>query len=140
MNICFKKLSPYAKEPTKATDGSVGYDLYVSRLTSIRQRCSALVPSGIAFEMPEGYYATVHLRSSMSKRGIVGSTGIIDNDYTGEVFVMASNLNNTIVTINPGERIGQIIFHKYEPAQLEEVDRELKKTDRGSGGFGSTGK
>ena len=139
MEICFKKVSEFAKTPTRATDGAAGYDLYVSRLISIRQHSSELVPSGVAFELPEGYYATVHLRSSMCKRGIVGSTGIIDNDYTGEVFVMATNLTNKIITINPGERIGQIIFHKSDTTELKEVDRELKKTDRGSGGFGSTG-
>lgn len=139
MEIKFKKLSPLAKIPTRATEGAVGYDLYASQMTSIRQHGCGLIPTGIAIDFPKGWYATVILRSSMYKRGLVGSQGLIDNDYRGQVYIQACNITGNIVTFMPGDRVGQIIFHQYESPHLVETQDEISKTERGEGGFGSTG-
>lgn len=138
--IPFKRVDPEALPPTRMTTGAVGYDLYVSQGVTIPPGKGELIPTGIAFEFPEGWFATVHLRSSMCKRGLLGSVGVVDEDFRGTVRVQAFNMTDEDILIVPGERIGQIVFHKYHLPTLVEVDRDLEPTERGDKGFGSTGK
>lgn len=100
-----------------------------------------LIPTGIYIQLPEGYEAQIRPRSGLAaKYGItvVNAPGTIDADYIGEIKVILINLSNEKFVINPGERIAQMIISKYEKIEWNEV-KELEKTDRGEGGFGSTG-
>ncbi len=101
----------------------------------------ALVPTGLYVELPIGYEAQIRPRSGLAwKRGLtlLNAPGTIDSDYRGEIKCILVNLSDTEQVIEPGERIAQMVFARYEAIEWEPVDR-LEETDRGSGGFGSTG-
>lgn len=101
----------------------------------------AMVPTGLYMEIPQGYEVQVRPRSGLAaKHGItvLNSPGTIDADYRGEVKVILVNLSNQAFTIEPGERIAQLVLAKHEVAQWEEVS-SLEESERGAGGFGSTG-
>lgn len=100
-----------------------------------------LIPTGIYIQLPEGYEAQIRPRSGLAaKYGITvaNAPGTIDADYIGEIKVILINLSKEKFVINPGERIAQMVISKYEKVEWNEVS-ELEKTDRGEGGFGSTG-
>jgi dUTP pyrophosphatase len=102
----------------------------------------ALVPTGLFVELPEGHEMQIRPRSGLAaKHGItvLNSPGTIDADYRGEIKVILVNLSNTPFVIEPGERIAQMIVARYEQIEWESVE-ELGTTERGAGGFGSTGK
>ena len=102
----------------------------------------ALIPTGLKIELEHGYEAQIRPRSGLSiKHGItlINCVGTIDEDYRGEVCIPVVNLSNETYTIQPDERIAQMIIAKVEQAQIE-VTTELTETVRGAGGFGSTGK
>ena len=101
-----------------------------------------LVPTGLFIALPEGYEAQVRPRSGLAiKKGItvLNSPGTIDADYRGEVKVILVNLSNEPFTVNPGERIAQLVVARYEKVEWDEVE-VLDETERGEGGFGSTGR
>lgn len=103
------------------------------------QRC--LVPTGLFMKIPDGYEIQVRPRSGMAiKHGVtvLNTPGCVDSDYTGEVKVILINHSDVKFTINPGDRVAQIILKKCERIEWEEVD-ELPQTERGDGGFGHTG-
>ncbi|MEC7806835.1 MAG: dUTP diphosphatase [Pseudomonadota bacterium] len=129
--------------PKYQTDGSAGVDLpaAIENSASIQPGTRLLVPTGFAFSIPAAYEAQVRPRSGLAlKYGItvLNSPGTIDSDYRGEVSVLLVNLGNEIFSFNRGDRIAQIVFSKVEQVQLEEVE-ELYESDRGTGGYGSTG-
>ena len=102
----------------------------------------AMVPTGLFVELPEGYEMQIRPRSGLAaKHGItvLNSPGTIDADYRGEIKVILVNLSNTPFTIEPGERIAQMIVARYEQVAWQAVE-SLSETERGAGGFGSTGK
>ena len=102
----------------------------------------AMVPTGLYVELPEGYEMQIRPRSGLAaKHGItvLNSPGTIDADYRGEIKVILVNLSNTPFTIEAGERIAQMIVARYEQIEWQAVE-ELGATERGAGGFGSTGK
>lgn len=127
--------------PEYKTKGSAGCDLhavleYPKMLLSLDR---VTIPTGIYLALPEGYEAQVRPRSGLaSKKGIVAMVGTIDADYRGEIGVTIVNLSNEEYTIQPGERIAQLVISKIEQAEWEEV-AELDITERGNKGFGSTG-
>ncbi len=130
--------------PEYATALSAGMDLKANidqpRKLSPGER--AIIPTGLFIELPEGYEAQVRPRSGLAaKYGItvLNAPGTIDADYRGEVGVILVNLSQNDFVINPGERIAQMVVARYERVEWEEV-KELGSTDRGEGGFGSTGK
>ncbi len=144
IDVKIKYLSKEAKKPEYATDGSLGMDLSaaISEPVTIKAGERELIPLGFAIKIPDGYGAFVFPRSGLSFRmGITmcNSVGVIDTDYTGEVKVAAVNLSKEDYTINPGDRIAQMVFLPVASAKLIEAET-LEDTDRGSGGFGSTGK
>ncbi len=102
----------------------------------------ALVPTGLFIELPDGYEAQIRPRSGLAaKRGLtmLNSPGTIDSDYRGEIKCIVVNLSNEPQTIEPGERIAQMVIARYE--QITWVEAEiLEESERGAGGFGSTGK
>ena len=129
--------------PTYATVGSAGMDLKAntSEPIALKPMERYLFPTGIYIQLPEGYEAQIRPRSGLAaKYGITvtNCVGTIDSDYIGEVGVSLINLSNDTFVIQPGERIAQMVIAKYEKITWNEVTT-LDETERGSGGFGSTG-
>ena len=138
-----KKLLPEAKMPTYASPGAAGADLYVLSDHAIRigPRETAIVHTGLAAEIPAGYVGLICARSGLaSKKGLApaNKVGVIDSDYRGELRVALHNHSKYECSIEPGERVAQLVILPYAAAQFEEAE-SLSGTDRGAGGFGSTG-
>lgn len=130
--------------PEYATPGSSGMDLRANLSESIQLKPlqRTLVPTGLFLEIPNGYEAQVRPRSGLAiKNGItcLNTPGTIDADYRGELKVILINLSDQDHLINNGDRIAQLVFQQVEKVTLEQVE-SLEVTDRGSGGFGHTGK
>ena len=128
--------------PTYETRGSSGMDLRstVNHQLLPGKRC--LIPTGIFIELPEGYEAQVRARSGFAVKhgiGIVNGVGTIDSDYRGEIQVCLINWGEESFEIKQGDRIAQLIISQYERIEWEEV-AALEDTERGAGGFGSSGK
>ena len=129
--------------PQYETSGSAGMDLRANIVEPIVLGSleRTLVPTGLYIELPIGYEAQIRPRSGLAiKKGLSlpNTPGTIDSDYRGEIKVIMINLNKEPQTIEPGERVAQMVIAKYEQAILEEVE-VLSDTKRGAGGFGSTG-
>lgn len=145
MELKIKKLRDNAHIPCRATAGSAGMDLYacIDTPITINPGDLALVPTGIAIELPcAEYVAYIFARSGLGiKHGICLSNGVgvVDSDYRGEVCVGLCNVSNKAYTINPEERVAQMVISPVSLMPAIEVS-ELSDTDRGAGGFGSTGK
>lgn len=141
MKLLIKKLRETATMPTRGSAEAACFDLYVSEDTILPQAEGVLVPTGIAMGIPPGYCVKIYGRSSMCRRGITVSTGIVDSDYTGEVKVQAFNHGSSLpVVFHRGERIGQFMLVKLVQTELEETKDDLRETARGSHGWGSTGR
>jgi dUTP pyrophosphatase len=130
--------------PEYKTEGAAGMDLCaaIEEPVTLSPLERKLIPTGIKIELEHGFEAQVRPRSGLSiKHGIslVNAVGTIDEDYRGEVCVPVINLSNEEYTIEPNERIAQMIIAKVEHAQIKVVE-ELSETERAAGGFGSTGK
>ena len=144
INIPVRKLSESAVLPAYQTALSAGMDLTAAikepMMLGAHER--AVVPTGIAIALPEGYEAQVRGRSGLAaKYGVMPANGVgtIDADYRGEIGVILLNTSNTAFVVEPGMRIAQLVITRYERAGWEIVE-SLDETERGSGGFGSTGK
>jgi dUTP pyrophosphatase len=129
--------------PKYATPQSAGVDLRanIDEPIELKPLSRALIPTGLHIALLEGYEAQVRPRSGLAlKKGItcLNTPGTIDADYRGEIGVILINLSDETFTVNPGERIAQMVISKFEQADFELVD-ELDKTERGEGGFGHTG-
>ena len=130
--------------PEYKTDGAAGMDLCaaISEPITLKPLERKLIPTGLKIELEHGYEAQIRPRSGLSiKHGIslINCVGTVDEDYRGEVCVPLVNVSNEPYTIQPDERIAQMVIAKYEQAKIEVVT-ELSDTARGEGGFGSTGK
>lgn len=142
--IAVKKLRPGAYLPTYGTEFSAGADLYacLEAPVTIAPGETKAIPTGIAMEVPIGCAGLVYARSSLGvKRGLApaNKVGVIDSDYRGELMVMLHNHGSTAQTLEPGERIAQILITPVLTPTYQEAE-ELSDTKRGTGGFGSTGK
>lgn len=129
--------------PAYTTSGAAGMDLYAApeQQIDIAPGAVALIPTGIAIAVPEGYEAQVRSRSGLAaKNGIfaLNSPGTIDSDYRGEIRVILANFGSEVFSIQRGDRIAQMVIARYERVQWQEV-AQLDTTSRGEGGFGSTG-
>jgi len=139
MNIKFKKINDKATTPSFGSEHSAAMDLYASESVVLEPGEYTLVQTGIAMEIPKGYWGNVRDRSGLAaKHAIHTMAGVIDSDYRGEIKVALINLGKEIYNVAIGDRIAQMIIAKHESPTLEEVD-ELDETDRGEGSFGSTG-
>ena len=141
--VAVKKLRPNAKLPTYGSEFAAGADLYacLDVPVTIQPHETYLVPTGLALELPVGWAGMVHARSGMAtKRDLApaNKVGVIDCDYRGEVMVSLHNHGTKPQTVEPGERIAQLVIMPYLTAQFFETE-ELSDTVRGEGGFGSTG-
>ena len=143
MNIKYKKLNELAKVPTRGSEYSAGYDLYAATDIeyNILPHTTQLVKTGLAFKLPDGYFGAIFARSGLaSKKGLrpANCVGVVDSDYRGEVMIALHNDSDNIMTIEAGERIAQLVLIPYINMTFEETE-ELDNTQRGEGGFGSTG-
>ena len=142
--IRVKKLSPNAILPAYGSAEAAGADLYacLDAPVQIQPGETFWVPTGIALEVPKGCAGLIYARSSMgAKRGLApaNKVGVIDSDYRGEIRVVLLNHSKQVQTIEPGERVAQLIITPVLTPAYEECE-DLTDTDRGAGGFGSTGK
>ena len=134
--------SNHAKVPTKATIGSAGYDLFAAVDAVVPANSNTLVSIKLNMEIPSGYFGKVHPKSSLlSNYKITTDGGVIDSDYHGTVKVIMVNHLKRDFKIQKGERIAQMIFQKKkEDVNFIKIDEsELSETEKGAGGFGSTG-
>ena len=139
MKVRFKKLNEKAVMPTKAHATDAGFDLYASEAVTIPANGRAIIPTDIAMEIPQGYFGMAVGRSGNTiKRGLVGQTGIIDSGYRNGIGIMAFNFTSEDIAIAQGERAGQIVLVPILECKLELAD-ELGSSERGEGGYGSTG-
>lgn len=130
--------------PAYATSASAGMDLLanIEEPLTLGMLDRAMIPTGISIQLPEGYEAQVRPRSGLAARygiSVTNSPGTIDADYRGEIKVLLINLSREPYTVQPGERIAQLVVARHERVEWESVEA-LDETDRGAGGFGSTGK
>ena len=138
-----QKISKHAVLPTRATEGSAGFDLYscLERPISINPNERLLVSTGIAMELPSNHCGMVCSRSGLAaKQGIfvLNAPGIIDSDYRGEIKVILYNLGNETATIKHAQRIAQLVIVPITTPELNLID-EISDTTRGTSGFGSSG-
>ena len=143
MKIALKKLRENAVLPRYQTALSAGMDVAacIDEPVIITPHGRAIIPTGFAIALPAGYEAQIRGRSGMAaKFGIMPANGVgtIDADYRGEVGVILLNTTDEPFTVEPGMRVAQMVIAKYEHAMWSEVE-ELDTTDRGTGGYGSTG-
>lgn len=144
MVMKWKRLHKEAQAPERQTPGSAGYDLCacIQEPVVLEPGDSFAFPTGLAAEIPAGCVGLVFTRSSMGvKHGITlpNSVGVIDSDYRGELVVPLQNYGKEPYAVQPGERVAQLIIVPVALPRLEEA-RELSSTQRGTGGFGSTGR
>lgn len=145
VNVNFKKLDKNAHAPTYGSEFAAGADLYAltgGETVRFKPGETKMIHTGIAVEIPEGYAGLVYARSGIAtKRGLApaNKVGVIDSDYRGEVMVSLHNHSNVEQEIADGERIAQLVIAPFLAAEFTECD-ELTDTQRGEGGFGSTGK
>jgi dUTP pyrophosphatase len=143
MKAKFVKLRENAHVPTQGSEKAAGFDLYaaIDKEIVIREGSWMPIPTGLAITPPEGYFGAIFARSGLSiKKGLrpANCVGICDEDYTGEYIVALRNDSDSTETVQPGDRIAQLVFLPYINVEFEEVS-SLDKTERGAGGFGSTG-
>lgn len=144
MKLNFKKLDPRATVPTYGSDLAAGADLraVLDNPITIQPNQTAFLHTGLAVAIPEGYVGLVYARSGIAcKRGLApaNKTGVLDADFRGEVMVALHNHGTNEQTIEPNERIAQMVITPFLRCEYEEVDK-LDDTVRGDGGFGSTGR
>lgn len=142
-SVPVKKLSPVAKLPTYGSEDAAGADLYacLEEPVTVAPGKSAWIPTGIALEVPKGCAGLIYARSGLAcKKGLApaNKVGVIDSDYRGEVVVVLHNHADQPQTVEPGERIAQLVITPVLTPDYEEV-KELSSSKRGAGGFGSTG-
>jgi dUTP pyrophosphatase len=139
MSFLVKVLSANAKVPSRSSDKAAGYDLSSAEESVVPARGRKMIKTGIAISVPVGHYGRVAPRSGLTlKNGIDVGAGVIDEDYRGEVCVILFNHSDEEFVVNIGDRIAQLILEKISTLDVEVVN-SLDITDRGDGGFGSTG-
>ncbi len=143
MKINIKKLTKTAIIPTRQHEGDAGYDLYadIQEPVTIEPHETELIHTGIAIEIPIGYFGAIFARSGLaSKQGLrpANCVGVCDSRYRGEYMVALHNDSIAARIVSPGDRIAQLVVMPYLSVEFNEVG-ELSDTERGDGGFGSTG-
>lgn len=145
MKINFIRAFEDAIVPTRGSSVAAGYDLYCwseNGHIQILPHTTKLIHTGIKIAIPEGYFGGIYARSGLAtKQGLrpANAVGVVDSDYRGEVMVALHNDTEEAQVINRGDRIAQLIIQPYLEFELEEVNT-LDETERGAGGFGSSGK
>ena len=143
MQISIQLLNDLAKVPTRGSEYAAGYDLYAATdyIIDIAPHSTVKIGTGVAMELPEGTFGAIFARSGLAtKKGLrpANCVGVCDSDYRGEYIVPLHNDTDEIMSIEPGERIAQLIIMNFNPIEFNIVDK-LSDTKRGEGGFGSSG-
>lgn len=144
MKINIKKLTETALLPDRGSAYAAGYDLFadMKETLEIGPHETAMIPTGLAMEIPEGYFGGVFARSGLASKESLrpaNCVGVVDADYRGEVKVALHNDSQTVRKITPGQKVAQLVVVPFLNVEFDEVE-ELSDTVRGAGGFGSTGK
>tara|TARA_B100000965_G_scaffold282948_1_gene240848 strand:+ start:828 stop:1277 length:450 start_codon:yes stop_codon:yes gene_type:complete len=142
--IEFAKLNSEAIIPTQGSPQAAGWDLYALEETIVKRNTSSMIKTGLAIAIPLGWEGQIRCRSSLGKKGMIMPNGIgtIDSDYRGELMVLATWIGQgDEFVVQKGERVAQLLFSRVPRVKFVERDFEqLGTTDRGAGGFGSSGK
>ena len=144
IKVRYERVSELAHVPTRGSEKAAGYDLYaaVGSPVSIAPHETARIDTGLRFEIPDGYFAAIFARSGIAaKEGLrpANCTGVCDSDYRGNYIVALHNDSEVTRVVEPGERIAQMVVIPYLSVFFEEAG-SLSDTERGAGGFGSTGR
>ncbi|CAH0551877.1 unnamed protein product [Brassicogethes aeneus] len=140
MVLKFTKTVPHALPPTKGSIKAAGYDLKSALKCVVPARGKMMVDTGIKVELPEGCYGRIAPRSGLAAKNFIDvGAGVVDEDYRGVIKVILFNHSDEDFPVNIGDRIAQLICERIFYPELEEV-KDLTDTERGEGGFGSTGK
>lgn len=138
-----KRINDKAIIPTYGSENAAGMDMYSIENVTIKPHQTIMVHTGICMEIPDGYFGALYPRSGLAVKSglrLANCVGVIDSDYRGEIIVALHNDSTVSQEVLEGDRIAQLIISPYaRPISLEEVE-ELSRTDRGSGGFGHTGR
>ena len=141
-SLKFKKLNPEAIVPSYATSGSAGFDFYCLEDTVIDQGKTVIIKTGLSVEIPQGYFMSIVPRSSTGLKTPLrqaNSYGVIDSDYRGEIGLLFTNYDDKPYKVTKGDRLAQgFILPVFQMTIV--ISDELSNTERGEGGFGSTGK
>ena len=143
MEVKIRKLNEYARMPRRGSAQAAGYDLYAACEAPVRiaPHATEKIGTALSAQIPEGYFGGIFARSSLaSKRSLrpANCVGVVDADYRGEIIVALHNDSEKEQVIEPGERIAQLVILPFLSVEFTEAS-ELSGTERGSGGFGSTG-
>ena len=144
MRVNIKKLTETAILPERGSAYAAGYDLFadLQEKIEIKAHETAMIPTGLAMELPEGYFGGIFARSGLASKESLrpaNCVGVVDADYRGEVKVSLHNDSDVVRTITPGQKIAQLVVVPFLCVEFDEVET-LSDTVRGTGGFGSTGK
>lgn len=144
MEIKLKKLTDTARIPERGSISAAGYDLFanINEVVTIEPHTTKMIGTGIAVAIPDGYFGGIYARSGLSsKEGLrpANCTGVVDADYRGEIKVALHNDSEDVRTIEPAQKIAQLVVQPFLSVTFDEV-LSLDETNRGEGGFGSTGK
>ncbi|AGL34670.1 dUTPase [Fowl aviadenovirus 5] len=139
VTLRYRRHSPYASPPMRATSGAAGYDLCSAADVIVPAQGRALIPTDLSFEFPKGVYGRLAPRSGLAVKHFIDvGAGVIDGDYRGIVCVLLFNFSDSDYHVRCGDRVVQLILERHLIADLHEVDH-LRPTERGDSGFGSTG-
>lgn len=138
MIVKIKQLSVNATIPVRGTSESAGLDLHTINGGDILPGTTVKLATGLAVELPPGTFGLIVPRSSAFKKGLI-IQGVLDSDYRGEIFIVATNVGPGAVHYGQGVALAQMLVQRYEPVTLT-VAHDLSSTDRGEGGWGSTGR
>ena len=144
VEVLFAKLDPDASEPTQGSNSAAGWDLRALEDTIVEKGSSTKIRTGLAVAIPEGWEGQIRSRSSLGAKGMIMPNGVgtIDSDYRDELMVLATWIGEgDVIELKKGERIAQMLIAPVPITTYKEVRfEELSKTERGKGGFGSSGK
>ena len=143
LTVEFARLEQEARLPTQGSSQAAGWDLYALEETKVVRKSSSMIRTGLAVAIPEGWEGQIRCRTSLGKKGMIMPNGVgtIDSDYRGELMVLATWIGEgDSFTVAKGERVAQLLFAPVPKVNIVETTVEnLGKTERGQGGFGSTG-
>jgi len=144
VEVLFAKLEPAAEAPSQGTKSAAGWDLRALEQTTVKRGKSTKIRTGLAVAIPEGWEGQIRSRSSLGAKGMIMPNGVgtIDSDYRGELMVLATWIGEgDSITLEKGERVAQLLIAPVPRTTFTEVSFEdLSETERGEGGFGSSGR